>query len=284
MYPWKGWSPAMVRRIHRHNRIGFTLLEVLVASGISLLLGIVIVRIFGATRTSLDHASGRISLVQKARLPVERLSRYVTAAVGTPSEASIIYPPLLIKADGSKTNDRGMVIKNGEVQTWDRVLLFRTTEDFFATTATVGYEFDPEGIMNINDIKNNLDIWERDDQRLTEYVIWFEDDTNINWLPQASNCIAIARLNDTVLSAQRTSDWARAWLSGANPESQFQAGIEPRIIAHGIKDAGFRVREAGGVQVSVEVEGEIRQASQTVLKSFRFDGFLQVPSERFNNV
>jgi len=217
-------------------------------------------------------------------MPVERLSRYVTSAVGIPGEGSVIYPPLLFKANGSRNNDRGTPILDGDVKSWDRVLVFRTTEDFFATLGTVGYEFDPEGIMDIDDIKNNLAIWERDDQRLTEYVIWFEDDAHINWLPQASNVIAIARLDDTVLSEDRTSDWVTNWLLGPKPQDSFQAGIEPRIIAQGIKDAGFRVREAGGVQVSVEVEGVVRQASGNVTKTFRFDGFLQVPSERFNNV
>ena len=256
----------------------FTLIEVLVASGISLMLMIVLVNVFNQTSISLDHASGRIDLVRKSRYPVERMSRYLTSAVGIPGEDSVLYPPLL-----NPTNSRGQAVDARNPDTWDRVLVFRTTEDFFATTATVGYDFDPDGILDVNDIKNNLEIWERDDQRLTEYVIWYEDDTFIDWLPDAKNCIAIARLNDTVVSAERTEAWVENWLTQARPQDTFQAGIEPRILVHDVKDLGFRMRVASGIQTSVAVDGEIRQAQDRVTKTFRFDGFIQIPTERFNN-
>lgn len=264
--------------VPNRRKSGFTLIEVLVASAVSVLLGLLVLKIFAQSRASIDQATGRIEMLQTARIPAERIAFYLSSSVGIPGEESILYPTTHEAGNGTKSNHFGGVIYDDDPKTWDRVVVFRTTEDFMDAS------FNPESIMDINDIRNNLETWERDDQRLTEYVVWYEDDTVINWLPNASNCIAIARLNNSAVSAERDENWVKNWLASPDPANQFTGGIQPRILARHVTDARFRRKLQSGVEVTVQVTKDIRQAlggHQT--KTFQYDITAPIPSNYFNS-
>lgn len=267
----------------RKSRSGFTLLEVMVASTVSLMLALTLFNAFFQSNKALAHSTTRIDAFQRTRLPAERVASYLNSAVSIPSLDTIVYPQQSLTANPTIPNLFGGIIYDDDPKTWDQLVFFRTTEDFLATTGTVGYDFDPEAIMIPTDIKNNLDVWERDDQRLTEYVIWFEDDTNIDWIPNTSNVIAMARLNDNTVSDLRNEAWVRAWFSKIDPKVDFQPGIAPFIIAKNVDDFRVRRRIESTIQVAVTAEQKVRNVSgSTDTKTFRYDAMVQTPTIQMN--
>lgn len=260
---------------------GFTLVEVLVVMGVTLLLGVTVLNVFLQSRTSLTHASGRIELIQLARIPTERIGYYLSSSVTIPSLEAVVFP--VLESTATPTNIFGTTILEDDPRTWDQVIVFRTTEDFFAEVGEMGYEFDPDSIMNVNDIKNNIEVWERDDQRLTEYVIWFEDDTNIDWIPNESGVLAIARFDDLTLSENRDLPWVNTWFTSGDPTSSFHPGVDIRIIGRRLEMVGFRRRLQNGIQMAVETKKAIRNASNGLEdKSFRLDTVIQLPTLTLN--
>lgn len=269
----------MLTRISNRTRIGFTLLEVLVASGISLLLGIAILNAFVYSSEALEHATGRVTLFQRTRLPAERVLNFLNSSVSIPDISTIPYP-VVTATSGGGNNLFGNAIFDDDVSTWDQVIVFRTTEDFLHPS------YVPDTIMDTTEIRNNLAVWERDEQRLTEYVIWFEDDTNIDWIPGVSNVVAMARFDNLTLSRDREADWVRDWYSrtsNGSPPPDLEPGLDTFIIAKNVDDMKFRRRADAGIQIAVTARQEVSTVSGgRETKSFRYDAVAQTPTIQMN--
>ena len=266
----------------RARKRGFTLVELLVAMFISTILGIAVIQTFISSRDSLSHATGRLEMIQAARIPIERVSSYLTSTVSNNRIDALIYPP---RANAAHPNNIfGTPTLANDPSTWEPMIVFRTTEDFFANgDVSIGYTFDPDAIMDITDIKNNIDVWDRDDQRLTEYVIWFEDDTNINWLPNETNVLAMARFSDVIISENKTTGWVQGtWFTKADPTVDFHPATEIRILARDINQVSFRRRLENGLQMAVETEKTIKSAGDPIAKSLRLDTVIQLPTLSMN--
>lgn len=266
--------------IRSKTGVGFTLLEVLVASGVSLLLAITVFNIFTQSSRAIEGSTGRIELVQRTRIPLNRLVLYLSSAVGTPGLDSVYYPVVDNLPTALQPNERGGLVNEDDPTSWHRVVVFRTSEDFMDPA------FDPDGIMDRDSLHNDFDVWQFDDQRLSDYVIWFEDDDNgLNLLPQQDKVLAIAALRDILVTEEpRDADWVTNWLTTADPTSEFEVGLEPQILGRQLEDVSFRRREFGAVQVSALAEQDTKTASgQAQRKSFRADAVVQIPTDLVNN-
>jgi len=266
----------MTKRNYRPKKRGFTLLEILVASSVSLLLGLAIVNAFMYSNRSLAHATERISLVQRTRLPAARLADYLNSAIGIPDLPTVLYPP--VSSSGTVANLQGTTIVDDDPSTWDQLIVFRTTEDFLNPA------YDPETIMDTTDIRNNLGIWERDEQRLNEYVIWYEGD-DIDWIANVDNAIVMARFDNLTDSTDRDTAWVRSWYTTVSQGSipQLEPAVDLFYIAQNVDDVRFRRRLASGIQISVSAEETVSTASGgRELKTFRFDAMAQTPSIQMN--
>lgn len=266
------------------DKRGFTLVEVLVAGGVSLLLGLVIVNVFIQSRRSLDHALGTADLVRATRPVLDRMGYYLAAGSSIPSQDTVLWPvhdpannPL------GMTNERGQTVLRNEPSTWTRYVVFRTTEDFLSPT------FDPNQIMSLTTMTSAshqtlMDLYKTDSQDVFDYIVWYEGDSadpsQLNVLPTEDNVLAVARVAQLVdgsgNTVYRTNDWASI-PAGNNPFNDLEPAYAPRIIARGVDDVSF-YRENFAISVSAEASAEVRNATGTNTKQFRANSTIHIPS------
>ncbi len=274
---------------------GFTIIEVLVASGVSLLLGLCVLNAFIQSKRSFDHSAGTIELVQATRPASDRISQYLTSAVSIPGESTVVFPqnnPTSLQNFGTpgKDNERGETIVLDEPSTWPSYIVFRTTEDFLSPT------FNPNEIMdiingNINGITDHgklLSTYKTDTHRVFDYILWWED-SNLDKLSGYDNALMLARVlpldtdGDEIFEF-RPDSWAAI---GADPWADLDPDIPPRVIAsggrgtnggEGLASANFLAAGSNGVNVSLLARQRVRNHTEVQSKEYRLDTVIQLPS------
>lgn len=265
----------------RRNKIqGFTLIEVLVAGTVSLLLAVTIFSVFVQSRRTLSHAIGTAEMVQATRIPLDRITAYLGAGSTVRSEDIFLFPP----SGASGTNERGQTVDPDDPDTWYRYFILRTTEDFLSPT------YDPDEIWTLRSTLPGanhaalMDAYENDAQRVYDYIVWFEDDTNgISVLPNEDKVLAIARITQLsqpgpgvggVTTLFRDSAWA-----AGNPWADLEPAYQPRIISRRLEDMSFK-RESSALDVNVLATAQVRSAAAgNVTKRYRATQRIPIASE-----
>lgn len=253
------------------KRTGFTLIEVLVASGVSLLLGLTVFQIFYQSRRSIEGAADRISLIQATRPALARVSGYVTSACNRGSTDPTLFPE--IDPSGQIANNEfGVTMYSDDPSTWAKVLCFSTTEDFFDPN------FDPEGIMDINNVANNLDIYVTDAHRIYQYMIWWESDSNgHDFLPNLDKKLCLARLSFEPDPEIRGSNWGKTAFAG-DPASFIDPNFEPQIISHSLEEVSFYRLTRDTIECSVLATGTVTTTGDKQDKEYRSTVSMQLPT------
>lgn len=254
----------MFKRKHKKN-LAFTLIEVLVASGVSLLLGVTIFNVFVHSKRALAHAIGTADLVRATRIPMDRIGTYLGAGAGTASQDTILFPP-----NGfGLTNRRGQTVMQDDATTWYRYVVIRTTEDFLNPA------YDPDEIFDLETTRGTpghvelMAAYENDAHRIYDYLIWFEDENvagGINTpLIQEDKVLAVGRIlpntspppaGGTIpITNFRTIGWAQG-----SPWLDLDPAVPPRIIARGLDDVTF-LRETSGLDVNVQATAIVQTAA-----------------------
>ncbi len=259
----------------KSKKKGFTLIEVLVAGGVSLLLGLTIVNVFIQSRRSLDHAIGTADLVRATRVPMDRLGYYITAGSSIRGEETILFPPSGV----SGMNERGQTLSITDPDTWYRYIIIRTTEDFLWST------YDPNEIMTLHLLPdtthaNLINAYENDAQRIYDYVLWFEDDTNgIDALPNEDKVLAVARIAPLFNAGTGVTTFRdEAWASG-NPFADLDPNTAAKVIARNVEDVTFKREGSAAVDVSILAQTQVRTAAGNQTKQFRASQRYHVVSE-----
>lgn len=272
--------------LRRHNK-GFTLLEVLVASGVSLLLGVCVLASFIQSRRSFESAEGTIEMVRAARPAMDRVSQYVGSAVSIAGEDTILYPPVTAGPGvTSFVNERGQTVDTNDPSTWSSYIVFRTTEDFLSPG------FDPDEIMDlINGAQGFthaqlMDTYKTNAQPVYDYILWWEDE-NLDKVDDVDNALMLARVAQVVDAAGNTvfreADWAG---TSGDPWADLEPTINPRIIARGggkdgvggLEEVNFLHQMSNGVNISIQAGTDVRMNVGTEHKVFRLEGLIQIPS------
>lgn len=294
-----------MKRIHlhtaRHSRSGsgFTLLEVLVASGIMLILGVVVATVFIQSTKSLGQTEGRIELVQGARTALNRLQPVFSAGSYVPGSAggdsSLIYPdPFPVSSGTTFYNERGGEIVADDPRTWHHYVILQTTED------TLAADFNPNLIyelptMTTEVIAKEIVGYRNDAQKIHCYIVWWEgpagDSGSLDILPDEEKVLVIGRVEDEfaaddldkVYPLLRSREWAGGHGYSANPFDDLQIGVDGkpniRILSRGLEEVTFLKRTSPGVQVSILTKKRIISQVGSEEKEFRLDTMLQIPSE-----
>lgn len=269
-----------MQKLKKKKRNGFTLIEVLVASGVSLLLGLTIFNVFVQSRRALAHAIGTAELVQSTRTPMDRISAYLGAGSTAAGEDVILYPP----HGPGWTNERGQIVVDADPSTWTRYIVLRTTEDFLSPT------YDPNEIFNLKAATPQathaalMDAYENDAQRVYDYIIWFEDDANgISRLPNEDQVLAVARVAALTVpgpgvGGQVTQFRSSAWAS-ADPWADLEPAYPVRIIARRIDDMSFK-RDSSALDVNVFASTTVQTAANgPQVKNYQATQRIHIPSE-----
>lgn len=259
-----------MRTAKKTPRVGFTLIEVLVAASVSLLLGLTVFNIFYQSRRSIAGASDRIQLIQATRAPLSRISGYIQSGSNVGSTDPVLFPPI----NGSKlaVNEFGNQMFDDDPSSWAKIICFSTAEDFFDPN------FDPEGIMDITAIETNLDAYVTDSHRIHQYVIWWESTANgHDFLPDLDDKLCLARLVDDPIANSRGPDWGRNTFA-ADPASFIDPNFDPRVLAHQLTEASFYRLSSNTLEVSVLVDGEVTTTRDDADKQYRATVTVQLPT------
>jgi prepilin-type N-terminal cleavage/methylation domain-containing protein len=266
-------SKSIMKIQRNHRSRGFTLIEVLVAMGVSLLLGLCVLGTFIQSRRSFEHAAGTIELVQATRPAMDRLTQYLTTAVAITGEETIVYPGGIGGA-----NDDGGVIVGDDPSTWPQYMIFRTTEDFLSPT------FDPDEIMNLVGFVNHtqlMETYKTEAQPIYDYILWWEGDRH-DHLPDVEQGLVIGRVQQLVDGSGNTvfrdpSVWG---IPGSDPWADLEPSIDPRIIARGehLEEVNFMYPIENGMNVSIRAQTQVRSQVKIEDKEFRLEGMIQLPA------
>lgn len=284
----------------RLKRTGFTLIEVLVASMVMLILGIVVATVFIQSTKSLGQTEGRIELVQAARIAVNRLQPVFSSGAYVPGSAggdsALIYPdPFPVSSAVPFYNERGGEIVSDDPRTWHHYAIMQTTEDSLA----VG--FNPNLIHELptltsEEIAEEIKGYRSDAQKIHCYIIWWEgtagDSNSLDILPDEEKVLVIGRIEDEFLPDDtdkeypvlRSREWAGGYdYSSNNPFEDLQKDatgkLNIRILARGLEEVTFLKRTSPGIQASVLTKKRIISQVGSEDKEFRYDTLLQIPSE-----
>lgn len=270
-----------MNRTNKKKSKGFTLIEVLVAGGVSFLLAVTIFSVFIQSKRSLSHAMGMADNVRATRIPLDRLSAYISTGATVPSEDVMLYPP----SGAGSLNERGQTVLAADPNTWYRYIILRTTEDFLHPS------YDPNEIFTLRATLGGggghaelMDAYENDAQRVYDYIIWLEDDTNgIDALPNEDKVLAVARVTPLTVAGAGvgglvTQFRSTAWATG-NPFGDIDPNIPPRIISRRVEDIGF-FRDSSALDVSVLSVAQVRAAAGGMIdKQYRASQRIAIPSE-----
>lgn len=282
------------------RRRGFTLIEVLVASGISLLLGLLLVAVFVQSTKALGQTEGRVQLVQSARQVANRLQLLVSAGAYIPGQDTVLYPQPFA---GLGTNERGNAVVGDNPDTWYRYMVFATTEDTLASDFDPNeiYEYPARYVAGSDDVVNFIDGYRSEAQRISYYIIWWEDDANgLNILDDEDKVLVIGLVGgeksggstwsggvETVLPDFRTVEWASEGTETTDePFSDLftDAKGDPltkpvyRVLGRDLEDVTFLKRSDAGIQVSILARKTITAQVGSQTKEFRLENFLQIPA------
>lgn len=285
----------MAHKTHRSRRhqSAFTLIEVLVASGVSLLLGLVIAAIMIQSTRSLAQTEGRVELVQAARIAANRLQLVVSSGAYIPGESAVLYPEPF---RSNLRNEREAIVVSDEPDTWFRYMVLTTTEDSLAEN------FDPDGIYNLHpddpETQTRLKGYWDESQTIFYYLIWWEDISNggLDILPDEDKVLVIGRVAPSYTALELTkppnervpSFRDREWAGGAdfpssNPFADLSKDsdgkLRTRILARHLEDVSFIKRDDAGIQVSVLARKAMISQSGQETKEFRLESLLQIPAE-----
>lgn len=274
---------AMVRR----QRRAFTLIEVLVASGAAVLLGLVVVAIFVQSAKTLTQVEGRVEMVQTSRVILNRLQQVISCGVSIPGEDTVPYPE-----QNQIQNERGQNIVPDDPTTWCRYVVIRTTEDFLRRDDDEDFEedFNPNEIYDLPtmpaiDQANILAEHRTDAQNVYDYIIWWEDSSNggLNILPNEDRVMVIGRVkplqHPTSFDVLFRPD---GWASGTpfNDLDEDSSGRPTiRILGRGGRDVSFFRHDSSGIQISILSEKTVQSQIGSQNKQFRLDGMIHIPAE-----
>lgn len=264
-------------KIKKRSGRGFTLIEVLVASFVSFGLAVTLFQVFTYSNRSIAGSIDKLQLMSRTRVPLDRISLYLSSSIRIPGEEEFLYP-----TTGIGENEQGKSIDPVDPSTWVRHIVFRTGENFLSA------DFDPEQIMDPSHytVNSQLDLYRNYSHRVHDYLLWFEDrkDSTRDAVFE-ENVLYLARIEPDMDPSDptgkrirfRTSVWAadNPWEDidkSANNGNYFLA------LARHCKDITFRRVGAGGVEMSVLAEEEITGNDGKQTKRFRTTSFIQVPS------
>lgn len=282
-------SPHLIR--------GFTLIEVLVASVVMLILGIVVATVFIQSTKSLGQTEGRIELVQGVRVAVNRLQPIFSSGSYTPGRPTLLYPDEFPAASPvNHYNERGQVVVSDDPKTWYRYTILQTTEDALAAG------FNPNMIYELPtlsdaEIAREIRGYRSEAQKIHSYIIWWEGDAgdpnSLNILPNEEKVLVIGRVKDDFLASDpdypilRERPWAGGYdYSSNNPfndlDKDVTGKLNIRILARGLEDVSFLKRDDAGIQASILARKRIISQVGSEEKEFRLDTIFQIPSEIVN--
>lgn len=266
---------------------GFTLIEVLLASAIALVLGLVVVATLIQSTKSLSQVEGRVEMVQSARLIANRLQQIVSAGVSIPEKETVLYPGVFPIA--FNINERGQNVLADDPKTWPRYFVFRTTEDFLAT------DFDPNQIYALSTMdpgvrKNLLDGYRTDAQPIYDYIVWWEDGVILNVLPKENKVLALGRLKTYDPDGDGNYEFRDPSLTVYPAFNIFDELVvdaatskpQVRILGRNVEDVSFLRQDNAVLQVSVLDTKTVQAQVGSQQKEFRLDSLLQMPAEVTN--
>lgn len=212
---------------------GFTLIEVLVAMGITSLLALMLLNLFSASKTAFDHGATRMELTQKSRIAADRMLPFVSSAVTYAGLDGLPYPQMGLNSS----------LDLDDPNTWPQHLVFRTTEDFLSPT------YDAQFAVQYSDL-----VAEVYDTYL--YAVWLEgDDTGgIDNIPDLANCLVLGRLQDPV--NPNDAVWlADPWAEFSGDQQDFQ------VLARDLDTVRFRRLDDDAVIASIRTVDQVRGAT-----------------------
>lgn len=250
----------------RPQQRGFTLVEILVAGGVSLLLALVLVNIFFHSRRALEHAEGTVTLLRATRIPLDRLTNYISSSASIPGTDVLLYP----KQSQGQLNERGQTIANDDPDTWPRYIVLRSTEDFLSP------DFNPDSILEVDRNAELLQQYRTNGQAVYDYIIWWEDQANgLDILPNEDKVLAIGRAVQLIDSQGNTILRPDEW-AATNPFLDLSTEIPPRVIGRHLEDASFLSLIGNGINVSLLAETTVLTAAQNEQKQFRTTSMVQL--------
>lgn len=266
------------------NRLrGFTLIEVLVASSVSLILGLALVQMFFYSSKQLAATTGRMEMVQAARIPIDRVQQVLASAVGTTrTEGGTFRFPSngIIGINGTGENERGQTLDKANADTWYRYVIVRTTEDLLADNFNSNEIFELP-TMAEPQRSNLVSGYRTENQIIFDYIIWFEDDAVVDRVPNIDKALVVGRIQQQVVggtAVARLMPWAEGdpW---ADLENAPGGGPRIRVLARNLEDVSFLLNEVA-LNVSVKTTKNFSTVSGgREDKDFRLDAWVQIPSE-----
>lgn len=279
----------------RRSRPGFTLIEVLVASSVMLILGIVVAVIFIQSTKSLGQTQGRLEIVQAARHAANRLQFIFSSGAYIPGAPTVLYPDIFTTAGGaSHYNERNQIIDGEDPSTWPRYVALQTTEDSLALG------FNPNEIHDLPTMDPaiaaaKLKGYRSEAQRIFTYLIWWEGSSagasGIDALPNEDKVLVIGRVQPDLSGGPeypviRQRPWAGGYGYPASNDPFKDLDKDPvtgkpniRILARGLEDVSFLKRDDAGIQVSILARKRIISQLGSQNKEFRLDSVMQIPAE-----
>ncbi len=239
------------------ERQGFTLVEVLVVLGVSLVLGLVLVGIFAQSRAALDKSTGNLDLTGRARVPIERAIFYVSSAVRTNGFDGVVYPQILDVPAATSS----------DLDTWSRHVILSTTEDFSNPAYNPDRDLTENGVGHY--IMNSPPVF--------HYLIWFEGNTahgGHDILPEVDNSLVMSKLIYPGPGGD-TPAWRADPFSTLDPDPN----LNLRVLGQNIEDVAFRRVLSNGLAMHVTTHSDVRNAAgETETKAYSQTAVIQIPS------
>lgn len=227
-------GPALAGTLRKQR--GFTLIELMVVFGVSILLSLTLVGIFAQSRASLDKASSRINLTQRARIPIDRAALFLTSAASANGSSGVEFP---------RATEAGL--NTDDPSTWPQYCVFATTEDFSSNS------YQPERDL----AENGMGFYMFNSPPIYYYLIWYEGDSTKgdahDVYPNVANSVLITKLN-------YPASLTEAYLLDPFANIDTSAAVSYRILGQQLNDCRFRRALDYGLLMRIETEGQLRRA------------------------